>query len=558
MRNVISNVFKRSTLSFMSLALAFSTLTPLFTAPVAKAAASGPFSVESVCDVDGKVKLNFKLKQTNLMVGNLYYKTPFGNSDKHTLDFFDTDTWSKNTGLVSVPGTSVSAEVRGYLFNNLKHTYSVMTDAKNCDATAPTATVAYSTTSVTTGNVTATLTADEEVQDIATWTRISPTQFEKVYTDNTAETVTLVDMNGNNGSADVNIDWIVIPPACTSNDTSFDTFALGSVNGQSGWKSTGAYDQTIVENIYGFMNFGCKSLRISNAITTGAFGDQTFSYSAANEAGETSAENNGLSGGDRKNRYEAEFDFASTTTTQQEGLVISVSPDRGDGARMSYLRFEDKADGIHVFFDDYLGAFREDEIAVLDRSVAHNIKFVMDFVDGPSNDIVNIYINGSLAHTGTSWEDYFRYVENNPTRTVDSILFRTAGASAPATSGKGFLIDNVVVTTGTTPVVVVPPVDNPDNSGTDNNGGSNGNGSDRSGAPVFAVADIFGINDDEDKAALGTASNDEGGEVAGATDNKEDKGCGIFLGICWYYWIPIVIAILAAIYGVRRKLQANS
>ena len=44
-------------------------------------------------------------------------------------------------------------------------------------------------------------------------------------------------------------------------------------------------------------------------------------------------------------------------------------------------------------------------------------------------------------HTGTSWEDYFRFCEGNPTRTVDSVLFRTAGDPAPATLGKGFLID---------------------------------------------------------------------------------------------------------------------
>ena len=31
---------------------------------------------------------------------------------------------------------------------------------------------------------------------------------------------------------------------------------------------------------------------------------------------------------------------------------MSVSPDGGSGDRMSYLRFEDHSDGIHVFFDD--------------------------------------------------------------------------------------------------------------------------------------------------------------------------------------------------------------
>ena len=65
----------------------------------------------------------------------------------------------------------------------------------------------------------------------------------------------------------------------------------------------------------------------------------------------------------------------------------------------------------------------------------------MKFREGPRNDEVKVFVDGTLEITGTSWEDYFRYCEGNPTRTVDSVLFRTAGVPAPATLGKGFLID---------------------------------------------------------------------------------------------------------------------
>jgi hypothetical protein len=73
------------------------------------------------------------------------------------------------------------------------------------------------------------------------------------------------------------------------------------------------------------------------------------------------------------------------------------------------------------------------------------IKIVTQFVSGPRNDVVKVYVDGTLGHTGTSWEDYFRYCEGNPTRTVDSVLFRTSGAAAPATFGNGFLIDNLTL-----------------------------------------------------------------------------------------------------------------
>jgi len=235
----------------------------------------------------------------------------------------------------------------------------------------------------------------------------------------------------------------------------FESYSLGSVNGQDGWSSTGGYDQAVVNNTYGYPSFGNKSLRISDAYTTGSFGDQTFSKSLMNECGETNAENDGQSGGVRQRHCEFSFDFASTKSTLQPGMHLSVSPDRGDGARMSYLRFEDQADGIHVFFDDVTDpghvingdTFSDTDIATINRN-PHNIKFVMDLADGPDNDVVKIYIDGVLKITGTSWEDYYAFdTESDPalnghSRTVDSLLFREAGGANVADFGYGFLIDN--------------------------------------------------------------------------------------------------------------------
>lgn len=61
-------------------------------------------------------------------------------------------------------------------------------------------------------------------------------------------------------------------------------------------------------------------------------------------------------------------------------------------------------------------------------------------------------MDGKLKHTGTTWENYYRYdteaqPEGGP-RTVDSILFRTGGAAVPSTLGKGFVIDNLRLFSG--------------------------------------------------------------------------------------------------------------
>jgi ABC-type phosphate transport system substrate-binding protein len=246
--------------------------------------------------------------------------------------------------------------------------------------------------------------------------------------------------------------------------TSFQppAYSVGDVNGQNGWRMTGNYDVAVAPvsdfpaaSGYGF---GAQALRLSDAVTSGSFGDQTFSPGLADEVGESTASNAGLSGGARQTHFDARFMIGSTQASMQSGLHMSVSPDRGDGARMSYLRFEDHADGVHVFFDDVtdpgpvgtVAAFNETDIATLDRDRAHSVEFWVDLVDGQANDVVKIYIDGALKKTGGSWEDYYRFdPEQTPTGnkvpTVDRLLFRESGASDPANRGNGFLVDKIVL-----------------------------------------------------------------------------------------------------------------
>lgn len=259
-----------------------------------------------------------------------------------------------------------------------------------------------------------------------------------------------------------------------SNSITFEppTYHIGSPNGQDGWVSLGSagsgcatYDHAIASTPSFFgapASFGSQSLRISNAVTSGCFGDQTFSKPLVNEAGETTATSNGLSGGVRQSHFEAEWSFASTTPgAEQPGLSVVASPDRGDGSRMSWVQMADTPGGLAVNFYDVQGTdnpanFVFSPVASgLSRTVPHTIKITVDFVDGPSNDVVKVYVDGVLMHTGTTWENYYRFdsealPEGGP-RTVDSVLFRTGGVAAPATMGFGFLIDNLSIRSGTPP-----------------------------------------------------------------------------------------------------------
>lgn len=225
----------------------------------------------------------------------------------------------------------------------------------------------------------------------------------------------------------------------------FETYTIGDIDGQNGWKKTGPYDVTVADvssfaaaSGYGF---GTKSLRLSDATTSGSFGDQTFSPGLQYPAGESAAEAH----------FDASFQIGTTTAAEQSGLNMSVSPDDGSGSRMSYLRFEDQADGVHVFFSDVTGGnFTDTEIAVLNRTSAHTIRFWIDFFDGSANDVVKVYVDGVLKATGTTWEDYYRLDpeqagNGNVVPAVSKLLFRESGTADAANAGKGFLVDNVTL-----------------------------------------------------------------------------------------------------------------
>jgi hypothetical protein len=217
-----------------------------------------------------------------------------------------------------------------------------------------------------------------------------------------------------------------------------------------------------------------------------------FSPSLVNEAGEMMAKNgNGVftfSGGTRQTHFEVQWAFTSAnpmgtgTDCSPTGLTcsyLSMAPDRGDGARMSYIRLEDDFSGLRVFFIDYqdfaprgalgtpvsaangCGPIGDDFIETmvasgLNRSKPHTVKLAIDFIDGPHNDVVKVYVDGTLRHTGTTWEDYFRWCTESgggtgtaaadQSRTVDSMIFTVRGGAGelhPANRGKGFFIDNL-------------------------------------------------------------------------------------------------------------------
>ncbi len=186
MREVVSTLFRRSTLTFMSLVLALSTLTPLASALTASAI-TGPFDAEVSCQNE-KAVLKLTSRQAllpdvaqNEQNWNVWvqYATAHG-SKLQTLSYEDVDTYTIPVNTTEIAAGSTTAKVFGTYttkepivvfgfvvgqYDKL-HTYNkTLTanyDAKNCDATAPVATITAPSTALTTNvNVPVSVTATD-------------------------------------------------------------------------------------------------------------------------------------------------------------------------------------------------------------------------------------------------------------------------------------------------------------------------------------------------------------------------------------------------------------
>ena len=259
--------------------------------------------------------------------------------------------------------------------------------------------------------------------------------------------------------------------------TTFEpAFPLGSVNGHSGWKSAapgaiphcdpeptgGEYDQRVVNNGLALgLGFGARSLRMSNLCGDAEFDFQTYSTPVPLEsaAGETLP----------NTVYDAQFQFIPRTQSEQPGLYLTVSPDGYEGSRMSWVSLRDRPDGVHVSFShspEIDGEFEYFDVAVLNRTQPHTIRFWIKLIPGLDNDVLKLFIDGvdigqGLGVCFTTWENYYPVAEEQAgfpnfgePPDLRALQFRSSvqapDPDALAQTG-GYLFDNVTTTTGTGP-----------------------------------------------------------------------------------------------------------
>lgn len=214
-----------------------------------------------------------------------------------------------------------------------------------------------------------------------------------------------------------------------------------SINGQHSWYvDTGVGFEEEIKNIGSGACRGNGVWLINNNVSSGAYANMPASPTFTQSYGESTVR---TGSGDS---VSASF-FFKTLASTADGSSFTFSFSPAAQGRVTYLRFENNLDangGLQLVA--YVGNFVSVNVAQnISRGAWHHVKITMTAPDGFSNDVVNIYLDGTLVNTDTSLEDFY---SPGPVSDVSRVMFRLAFApsdvDATFTTSAGFYIDDYI------------------------------------------------------------------------------------------------------------------
>ncbi len=193
-----------------------------------------------------------------------------------------------------------------------------------------------------------------------------------------------------------------------------------------------------------------KVWRYSTGLEDGRLGQTPRSPHAGFVAGETGALNDAGMGPVTTNTFYGQVDFRSAVMAPQPDLAVRLCAASAD-QRHGYVNILD--DGA-AGFDLHFWRADLDAYDVIDANLSytdwHTLGIEILFHDGPANDVVNLYVDGSMIHTGPSWEAYY----TAHSESVDRLTFDTYLDERYL--GAGLYFDNVLVAEQQPPAAVIP------------------------------------------------------------------------------------------------------
>lgn len=238
-------------------------------------------------------------------------------------------------------------------------------------------------------------------------------------------------------------------PCRSGHFTDFEGGMPGSsVTGFEGWRASecAPYDQELVDD-----GTGNIALRFSNAVATSCINSMVSDCPAGNEGitPSTWETNPDLFAGEPSlsvtyNRFVHEMRFRSATGAAQMDLWMELSADDGHGRRQSRMVINDVGTGFRII--DLAGRIHFNGLAYDEW---HTIRIEIAFADGPTNDTVQITVDGvpsALRPFIGTLETYYRTEEPDAGITAVQCTLLHPGIAdrqVPALAGGGLLIDDV-------------------------------------------------------------------------------------------------------------------
>jgi len=253
-----------------------------------------------------------------------------------------------------------------------------------------------------------------------------------------------------------NVENLVLAEVGGSDTEDFENFDLGPIaNGENGWVHNGVHDVEIV-------NLGGNNVfRMSSDPVSGDFGGP-YSPELAVTAGEPQTSADGSvhilsftirAVSETSDNSRLEIDLGTSGATDRNNFMV-IESIAGQGVRIAVAdplldgNF-DTGEGLNNF-----AAFTGNRTLVdgLDPAQWYEIELRVTYVDGPDNDVIEVYVNGVLVGTTTTFENYRDAIggtheDNAEANQTNRIFFRAGNGGqpqdGPGGANQGFYIDNI-------------------------------------------------------------------------------------------------------------------
>ena len=243
-----------------------------------------------------------------------------------------------------------------------------------------------------------------------------------------------------------------------SNTQTFENMAVGPItNGENGWEVLGGgRDQSIVD-------LGGTHGHVFKMSSDPSVADFAGPYSpalsvAAGEPDTGAAYNSQLidfqfkTVSDTPDGSRLEVDFGNAAGTDRNNfLVIESFPSTGIRIAVSEPDQSGNFDGNSV-----TGAAPTDWVQLasgVDPTQWHDLQMRLTYNDGPNNDVIQVYLDGQLIGTTTTFENYHdalggTHIDNATAYETDRVFFRPSADGAPQDGAggavdQGFYFDNL-------------------------------------------------------------------------------------------------------------------